>query len=458
DIITLNKMYVSYYLGPVKIKLYGDEDGSEINKFSILQLSGNRLVYQSTEDDGSAWNANLDFTDTHLHLVDNDGADFNTTYSITPEGFITFPTPLVWEGMSNNPNQYIKINDFNGTHYNTCWADLLDATCNGDENATAYITSDFGFTTEIVTRNPWYVIEYDENNTYCAVKLTYNTSNYLAEFIDENNNSGSETLDYNITNGNVVSEHDGAVQTDTLMLDNDSNLIISYTKTTNGDSTMNSQWFKNRVDAINFANSRGKSCDTELPQENLGFTTSMIENKKYYMVDYNDFGYDGIGEPGMRWNVAEYNFNISTVGWTEITVGDGSTFTMDYNITNGIVNINGEYWGAQTLINQQTDYLEVNTDGGIQRWYFDKTKALEYAASQNPSATTYNTYTYNWTDVKKDYRYMITGNDVNLTENIFTITANENNNSRSRAEIRSDIYTNMIETDMELTSSGYGVS
>ena len=103
----------------LEVKYYSDSS-DYTNKFFIEQLSGNRLVYQSTEDNGSVWNANLDFTDTHMHLVDNDGADFNTTYSITPEGFITFPTPLVWEGMSNNPNQYIKIYDFNGTHYNTC--------------------------------------------------------------------------------------------------------------------------------------------------------------------------------------------------------------------------------------------------------------------------------------------------------------------------------------------------
>lgn len=120
------------------------------------------------------------------------------------------------------------------------------------------------FTTEILSTNPWYVIEYDENETYCNGKFTFTNSYTLTVSYVENNVTQSVSVPYSIVNGNLVTSHDGKTETETLG-SWDTNYGFKVTKkavsSTTGESIniMEKQYFKNRQDAVNFAVGRGGS-------------------------------------------------------------------------------------------------------------------------------------------------------------------------------------------------------
>ena len=120
------------------------------------------------------------------------------------------------------------------------------------------------FTAEILSTNPWYVVEYAGNETYCNGKFTFTNSYTLTVSYVENNVTQSDSLPYSILNGNLVTSHDGKTETETLGSWN-TNYGFKVTKkavdSTTGESIniMEKQYFKNRQDALNFLSSRGSN-------------------------------------------------------------------------------------------------------------------------------------------------------------------------------------------------------
>ena len=121
-------------------------------------------------------------------------------------------------------------------------------------------------TKELLKQNPWYVIEYNSNGTYCNGKFSYNDRNVKVEGI-ENGNNISLTVRYTLLNGKLVTVHDGKVETE--VLTNSTNTYVDINKTAvdaiDGSfrNYMDKRWFINRQDALDFANSRGKDCSLE---------------------------------------------------------------------------------------------------------------------------------------------------------------------------------------------------
>ena len=123
-------------------------------------------------------------------------------------------------------------------------------------------------TMQLLTQNPWYVIEYDNNNgTYCNGKFTYNNTDVTVEYT-ENGNNVSETLRYTLLNGKLVGAHDGKVETETLSSNNNSSITVNKKAvdavTGAFRNQMQKKWFINRQDALDFAQSRGKDCSSEM--------------------------------------------------------------------------------------------------------------------------------------------------------------------------------------------------
>lgn len=122
-------------------------------------------------------------------------------------------------------------------------------------------------TLSLLKQNPWYVIEYNSNGTYCNGKFTYNDTDLQMEYIEENGNNISVNLRYTLLNGKLISKHDGKIETE--VLNGSTNTYIDINKTaidaTNGSfrNSMSKRWFVNRQDAIDFANSKGKDCSGE---------------------------------------------------------------------------------------------------------------------------------------------------------------------------------------------------
>lgn len=122
-------------------------------------------------------------------------------------------------------------------------------------------------TTQLLTQNPWYVIEYDNNGTYCNGKFTYNNTDVTVEYI-ENGNNVSQNARYTLLNGKLITAHDGKVETETLSSNNNSSITVDKKAvdavTGAFRNQMQKKWFINRQDALDFAQSRGKDCSPEM--------------------------------------------------------------------------------------------------------------------------------------------------------------------------------------------------
>jgi len=115
------------------------------------------------------------------------------------------------------------------------------------------------------------------------------------------------------------------------------------------------------------------------------FSIEWLNGRTLYFVQYDDFGYDDEGEPGMQWNMARMDFTENRMSWTEYDVPDTSTYTFDYSITSdGKINVNEEHIGQIELEEQTDDYLKVCQDGDCNTYlFFDESKAKTFRDSQN---------------------------------------------------------------------------
>ncbi|MCK5293683.1 MAG: hypothetical protein KAJ49_03450, partial [Arcobacteraceae bacterium] len=86
--------------------------------------------------------------------------------------------------------------------------------------------------------------------------------------------------------------------------------------------------------------------------------------------------------------------------------------------------------------NVSGQYNLVSANGTVRKAFFNREDAEAYVPMKFN-----NVYGYDWDNVKKDGRYSVSGNyvDFNQNEDRFQLNATENNNSKSRAEIRTDL-------------------
>ncbi len=117
----------------------------------------------------------------------------------------------------------------------------------------------------------------------------------------------------------------------------------------------------------------------------LRFTQEDMDGKTFYLVKYDDFGYDDEGEPGLRWNMARMAFTSQTVSWTEYDVPDTSTHTFDYTVTDkGEISIGGGFSMTISLQSQTDNYLKVCANGDCDTYlFFSQSKARTFRDSHN---------------------------------------------------------------------------
>ena len=128
---------------------------------------------------------------------------------------------------------------------------------------------DLKFTKEILSTNPWYRIEYTEDEVYCNGKFAFDTNENLTASWKENGSIQSASANYSIVDGKLVTTHDGKTETETLSSKSSTiltaNKIAKNAQTGEYLHTMGVKYFKNRQDAIDFGNSKGVDCSSYLP-------------------------------------------------------------------------------------------------------------------------------------------------------------------------------------------------
>jgi hypothetical protein len=144
--------------------------------------------------------------------------------------------------------------------------------------------------------------------------------------------------------------------------------------------------FANEADAQAFLDSKtGGSADSDTITDNK-FTTTYLNGKTFYLVAYDDFGYDDIGE---KWNMAKMVFTTSSFTWKEYNTPDTNEHTFNYTITDDgkisyVFTEDSSDTGLISVASVEDDYIKVCEDGDCNTYmFFDETKAQEFADSHN---------------------------------------------------------------------------
>jgi hypothetical protein len=258
-----------------------DSDTITDNKFTTTYLNG-KIFYLVTYDDfgyddiGEKWNmAKMVFTTSSFTWQEYNTPDTNEhtfNYTITDDGKISYvyaedssDTGLL--SVASVENDYLKVCE--------------DGDCNtymffDQADAQAYVTShnnnSNSHTQSLLVQNPWYVIEYDDNDgTYCAGKFTFGSGFSITVSYIEDEQTQTFNGTYSIDeNDALVMAHDGKREVETVTSTTDTSFTtnkITYDEIT-GDYKHEGPkiYFKNYDDAISFGNSRGVDCSHDIPR------------------------------------------------------------------------------------------------------------------------------------------------------------------------------------------------
>lgn len=120
-------------------------------------------------------------------------------------------------------------------------------------------------TIELLTKNPWYVIEYNDRDTNCNGKFTFNTSDLSVQFIDNGQPVNYDHITYTLLNGKLITVHDQKIETESLLIDDGTSLSLDKVAinaiTGEYKHSESKQWFKNKDDAIEFAKNLPNQAD-----------------------------------------------------------------------------------------------------------------------------------------------------------------------------------------------------
>jgi len=204
-----------------------------------------RWTQKNGETKTSTFNYSIENNSLNLNGVDGDGENFNVTLS----------------GEVTQTDTYIQF--ANGGRFFKTYAAAEDALGDSGTQTQTEITK------TLLSQNPWYVIEYTENEAYCNGKFTFDMNYYLTGEWKEDGKVQSIRLNYSLEDGKLITVHDGKKETETL-LSKDINSLTTEKVATNSETgeylhTMNVKYFKNRVDAVSFGKDKGVNCNADLP-------------------------------------------------------------------------------------------------------------------------------------------------------------------------------------------------
>jgi hypothetical protein len=126
------------------------------------------------------------------------------------------------------------------------------------------------------------------------------------------------------------------------------------------------------------------------------FTSDLLDNKIFYWVVYDDFGYNDIGK---KWNLAKIEFTSSTsLILTEINTPDSTHHSIEYIIdSDGILIVDPYNEGGDTirLMFETIDFLSLcngysclgNDEIDRSYYYYDMQKAIDFANASNAETT-----------------------------------------------------------------------
>ncbi len=290
-------------------------------------------------------------------LVFSDDTDGSYTIISQANGYIYFD-----DRYANGS----KDGDGHRLYANKADAEAYLATLNGGSTAAAG-----GSLSDLIVGKTLY-----ENCNGDINSITFGTDGHISWIED----GQKETETYRI-DGNTIYINDGDGEEAHPLLES----TDTYVKLGDEDGDTRTFYFS-EADAQNAPADECGDGDNTLQNS---FSTTYLDGRTLYFVQYDDFGYDGEGEPGLRWNMARMAFTANTIAWTEYDTPDSGTHTFNYSVTNdGKILIDEAHSDLIELKNQTNDYLKVCEGSDCNTYlFFDEAKARAFRDSHNSSSS-----------------------------------------------------------------------
>jgi len=266
---SLNKGEGFWIKGNGSCDIKTQEDSNQGASKDIKELLSDKSFYAVLEHDP-------DNDGVFLITFNNDLTEFQ---ALGETHHIKF-TGNKWEGLDDTDGSYTIVTK-NNNEYITFTDYLSDGTVEGvhrlyfdKSKADEYLASlnsndDLKFTTNLLSANPWYVIEYTDTETYCNGKFSFDENYNLTVSWLEDDTEKEFHGSYSIEDGKMVSIHDNKKEIEKLISKQNNTLTVekkAYDLNTNElKHTMMKKYFKNKIDAVNFGEIRGVDCTKDLP-------------------------------------------------------------------------------------------------------------------------------------------------------------------------------------------------
>ncbi len=226
-------------------------DGSRIKRVEINQ-DATKLTFIDTDGTKKIYNSEIKGNT----IVDEDGIHYID--SVTEKYISGHDKRGTWKFYFNKSDAQKASESSTGSSGQA--PDPNSSTAGG--NDLSAITK---FTHKVLASTPWYAVEYDDNETYCVGTVKFDGNGKVSFKWNDNGDSGEGTIAYSISDGKLITTHDGKIDTNTI-INSSTNGI--YTKTVSVDEntkaylhTMNSILFSNKSDAISYlSNHNVSSC------------------------------------------------------------------------------------------------------------------------------------------------------------------------------------------------------
>ncbi len=131
------------------------------------------------------------------------------------------------------------------------------------------------------------------------------------------------------------------------------------------------------------------STATEDGNSTFAFTKDYLNGKTLYLVEDDDFGYDGLTT---EWNMVSMSFTDTEMTWQEIDLPDDEPHTFSYTIENGSIVVTFEEDGeiehfTITPVDTNGTVMRVNNDGEMGYIFSSEQEAKAFRDAKNAEST-----------------------------------------------------------------------
>jgi len=171
-------------------------------------------------------------------------------------------------------DRYIKFDHTetgqNGSDIEIWYYSENDARAHQEQSDNECSNAGTAFTEAMLSANPWYRVEYTDEELYCNGKFTFDMNHGLTAEWLETGRKKAFFGHYSLENGKLVTTHDGKIEEETLSSASASRLdaekVARDAQTGEVHNTMSVVYFADYDEMLSFGQEHGADCDVNIPR------------------------------------------------------------------------------------------------------------------------------------------------------------------------------------------------